>query len=404
MALSVMAFKRTDTAVYRLAALWFSAGLTWSLLATSLLPKDVAALVDESERGFRLGLIYSVAALISVVFPPIIGAWSDRQQTPRIPIILGVGVMVIGLGGLVLARDLIGYGGYFVAAIVIECGSSVMHGAYASIVPRFVPHAAQGAASGAITAMRLTGTILGVIAGVVLTSRLAQGVVAAAILIAGCVVVLSALQSGSSEKIAQDETRVRGSSTDYRPFLFVTLARFFGELGRDAIQPFLLYFLTDVIIRFQVGPTRFGRPEEAQAVLLLIILITAGGSSLLAGHFLNQFGRRRMMWLGALVQAVAALGFAALTDYSAILVVGFVFGLGQGAFLVSSWALTAEVLPSKSHAGRDMGIWHIALVATGLFSSGFGQLLDRAGYNVLFGLSSLSLVCSAVVLMGVQRR
>jgi MFS family permease len=407
--------------VFMLAAHWFGMGFTWSLLATSLLPRDVAGMVGEAEKGFRLGLLYTLAAVISVFVPPIIGAYSDARGDRQRILALGAGVVVLGLMVMLLARSVSGYWGYFCGAMLVEFGSSTMHGAYAAVVPELVPRVQQGRASAAITLLRLTGTIIGVVAGASVLDRTLKFMLASSLVIVTVIVTLKALLTlkalGQSKAIhsatLEPASNFIGTyfSPAYRDFRLVFGSRFLVELGKDALQPFLLYYLIDSVSRFELGPLRLGQPETAQAVLLLCIVGMATVSALIAGQLVDRVGRVKIAVAGGLIQAGAAIGFAVSRDYATTLACGLVFGLGQGAFLVADWALVSAVLPSRSNFGRDMAVWHVSMVATGLFGGLFGRLLDGtnraspgAGYSLLFALSAVSLALGAAFTARVRFR
>jgi MFS family permease len=412
--------------VFMLAAHWFGMGFTWSLLATNLLPRDVAGMVGETEKGFRLGLIYSAAAVISVFVPPIIGAYSDARGDRHRILALGAGVVVFGLMVMLLARSVSGYWGYFCGAMLVEFGSSTVHGAYAAVVPELVPRAQQGRASAAITLLRLTGTIIGVLAGASVLDRTLKFMLASSLVIVTVIVTLKALLTlkalGQSKAIHSATLEPASNSIGtysmgtyfspaYRDFRLVFGSRFLVELGKDALQPFLLYYLIDSVRRFELGPLRLERPETAQAVLLLCIVGMATISALIAGQLVDRFGRVKIAVAGGLIQACAAIGFAISRDYATTLACGLVFGLGQGAFLVADWALVSVVLPSRSNFGRDMAVWHVSMVATGLFGGLFGRLLDGtnrtspgSGYSLLFVLSAVSLALGAALTARVRFR
>jgi MFS family permease len=400
---------------FPLAAYWFGMGFTWSLLATNLLPRDVAAIVGEADKGFRLGLIYTATAVVSVFLPPIIGAWTDARGERHRVLGVGAGIVVFGLMVMLFARSVAGYWAYFCGAMLVEFGSSTAHGAYAAVVPELVPREQHGRASAAITLLRLTGTIMGVLAGASVSDRTLKFMLASSLVIVTVMVTINALRQTKPVHSATLERLPNSIGSyllpAYRDFRLVFGSRFLVELGKDALQPFLLYYLIDSVRRFELGPFHLERPETAQAVLLLCIVGMATISAVIGGRLADRFGRVRIAVAGALIQSVAAIGFALSRDYATTLGCGLVFGLGQGAFLAADWALVSAVLPSRSSLGRDMAVWHVSLVATGLFGGVFGRLLDStnqtshgSGYSVLFALSAVSLAFGAAITARVRSR
>jgi len=88
-----------------------------------------------------------------------------------------------------------------------------------------------------------------------------------------------------------------------------------------------------------------------------------------------------------------------------------VFGVGFGAFCVLEWALASDVLPDPEQAGKDMGLWSLALVVPQVLAaplSGFvldacrGAGLQSVGYSLIFFLAALYFALGTVFVRALE--
>ena len=93
-----------------------------------------------------------------------------------------------------------------------------------------------------------------------------------------------------------------------------------------------------------------------------------------------------------------------------VFAVGALFGLGYGAYQAVDWALVVDVLPGDVSAGRDMGIWHVAIVlpqvlapaATGFTLNGLKPVSLLFGYGVVFVITAAWFVLGTVFVRRVR--
>jgi MFS family permease len=180
----------------------------------------------------------------------------------------------------------------------------------------------------------------------------------------------------------------------YTDFRWVFLTRALVESGRFAVQPFLLYYLKDVIGELRIGPITLPSAELALAALLVLLSLTAALTAITGGPYSDRVGKKPMIYFAGAVMALAALSFALTRDFTVAALAGLIFGLGYGAYVSVDWAMAASVLPDATKHARDMGVWHMALVFPQLFQGLFGQILDAGnraspggGYPILFVLA-----------------
>ena len=95
----------------------------------------------------------------------------------------------------------------------------------------------------------------------------------------------------------------------------------------------------------------------------------------------------------------------------AMAAVALVYFSGWGAYQAVDWALALRVLPKTEAAGKDMGIWHVALVlpqilgpaSTGWIISGAKWAVSaRFAYTLAFAIAALWFSLSAVLVARVR--
>jgi hypothetical protein len=94
-----------------------------------------------------------------------------------------------------------------------------------------------------------------------------------------------------------------------------------------------------------------------------------------------------------------------------MVVVAFIYFSGWGAYQAVDWALALRVLPKTETAGKDMGIWHAALVlpqilgpvSTGWIISGAKWAVSaRFAYVLAFAVAALWFSLSALLVARVR--
>lgn len=176
-----------------------------------------------------------------------------------------------------------------------------------------------------------------------------------------------------------------------------------------AIQPFLLFYLKDVVQQFRIGPVVLPSADLALAALLVLLSLTAALTAITSGPYSDRVGKKPVIYFAGAVMGVAALGFALTQNFAVAALAALVFGLGYGAYVSVDWAMATSVLPDASKHARDMGVWHVALVFPQLFQGVFGQILDagnranpNGGYPVLFAVAVTFFVLGTVFISRVR--
>jgi MFS family permease len=384
---------------FLLAAYWFGFSFHWFLLLPNLMPQDVVGFVGEADKAGYLGWLQGLGAVISLVLPPFLGMWSDRLGKRLNFLLYGTVVNVVGLVAMMLAPN---YGLYFVAYCLVQLGNAVASSPYTALVPDVVPKAEHGTASAALGFFEVLSWILGGVAAVVVSGN--RDTLYLAIIITLVVTTLITYFSTKEPVKASKSSEVPDWKAlmlaPYRDFRWITLTRTIVEFGRFAVQPFLLFYLADVVKNFELFGQDFKNAGTAQTILFVALAVAAAATTLIAGPLSDKYGKKPVVYVAGAGMAVAALGFAVVNTYPLAVLMGMLFGLGFGAYKSADWALATSSLPNEHTYARDMGVWHIALVFPQLFTGFLGQLLDagnkaspNGGYPLLFGVA---VVCFAL--------
>jgi len=376
-----------------LSLFWFATNFLWGALLIVTIPSQVLLMVGDAYKGTGMGWVIGTGAFIALIFPPLVGALSDRARFAlgrRRPfLIVGVVMNCLALLGMAYfprAGDMASFALYIVAFLFVEFGNNVATAPYSAMIPDRVPEEQRGAASGWMGLMTMLGTVGGVAVAGVLTgpsTALLYWLIIGVLLAAMAITVFAVKEEPVNETqpfvFRQFLRSFWISPKVYPDFAWVFLTRLLVMMGIYTVQEFLQYYLKDVIQVFAVlGNVLTTEPEGAVAVLILALMAGAILSTLTAGVLSDQVGRKRMIYLaGALMSLVAAV-FILTQSFTIALLMGLVFGLGYGAYMSVDWALACDVLPSADDFAKDMGIWHIATVFPQVIAVTIaGPLLDN---------------------------
>ena len=199
----------------------------------------------------------------------------------------------------------------------------------------------------------------------------------------------------------------------YPDFAWVWITRALVMLGFYTVQPFVVYYLRDVI--------KAEDPEKVAQYLFLLILIGATISGLVGGYLSDRVGRKKIVYIANSIMAVMTVALVFCNTLPQALAVGVLFGLGYGAYISVDWALGTDVLPNKADAGKDMAVWHISMVLpqsiaaplAGVFLNMFAAPATQgpdgpvyhytqSGYMVIFSMAAAFLILGAVLLRNVR--
>lgn len=184
-----------------------------------------------------------------------------------------------------------------------------------------------------------------------------------------------------------------------RDYAWVFAARTVLFLGYYCVVTFNLYILTDYI-RLPDGLT----PVAATTTLGAISLVCLTVGTAVAGPLADRLDRRRLFVLISSLLTTVSVALPALSPtWTVELVAGVVGGLGFGAYLAVDQALATLVLPSSDAAGRDLGVFHIALNAPQVIGPFLGSaVIELGGYRALFVTGGVLALLGSVAILQVK--
>jgi MFS family permease len=379
-----------------LSAYWFAVNMQSSGIFTILVPAALLRWFPRTPTAL-LGQLAALGALLSMVVPPVFGAWSDRARRrglPRWPMVAaGTAGNVVGLGVMSQTDALAWYAGGLMLAVL---GQNVAVAAYEAMMPEAVPPDQWGAASGYVGLATLTGSIAGLTLAGLAPGPTALRVMAGTALAAA---VITAVE------VPADAAPGVSAAAESRPvcdFVLGLVARFLVMMGMSLLMTYVLYFFQAVL--------HVARPSANTAGVALLALLGAAAATMAAGRRSDRSRRRTLVFAATLPMGLAALAFSLWPSPTAVFGAALLFGVGYGAFLSVDWALSVSTLPRLREAGRDLGVVSLvsnfpAVLAPLLGAGILGRYaLPAEGYRALFAAASLCFLLGGAVALGIDRR
>jgi MFS family permease len=146
-----------------------------------------------------------------------------------------------------------------------------------------------------------------------------------------------------------------------------------------------------------------GAGPGGQTWILSSMSVGLAAGLLVAGVLADDFGRRRLFWLGAVVVAVT-VGIGAVADSTLVLVLARIGqGVGGAALIAGGLGLIGHTFPVGHDRARATGVWGASVGAGIAVGPPFGALLSEAGGwrapYLLFVPAALALAVAARLLL-----
>ncbi|WP_344162411.1 MFS transporter [Kribbella yunnanensis] len=355
-----------------------------------LLPTQVRAIAGDGAPS-ALALITGVSAIASLAVPPVVGLLSDRTRSKwgrRTPwVLLGglataASLLVLGLSGSIAGLLI----GWFLVQGTINVGLNVV----LTTIPDRVPPRRHGLASTVQGLGLPVGSVLGVQLGALFvdSALLGYGVLAAAFALASTLSAWLIREARHSSPVALrprslgGELRQMFSSLRLRDYRWVFVSRFVLYLGYNMINGFTLYILQDFI-----EPPAGVAAADGVATSLTVSLLFLTMGTVVAGPLVDRLGRHRGFVFVSSVLLSGSLFIPLIWQtWSAFLVSTALSGFALGLYLGVDLALATLVLPKAGDAGRDLGVFHIALTAPQVVAPFLASLAvtTLGGYRMVF--------------------
>lgn len=348
-----------------LASYWFGANFVWGAFLGTVLSTQMQRLAPNNYAEM-LGKLYAFAAIPAILVPLIIGPLSDRCTSKlgrrRPYILVGSIVGLVGLGIVQFGFQQVSLPIYISGYFLLQIGTNTALASFSGIIPDLVPENQRGTASGYMAVVSQVATLLGVILIGQLISKARHTEVF--ILIGGVYALFTVI---SLIGIKEPQVTVKWPKFDfvsylkslwidprtYPDFAWVWLTRALMMLGFYLIQPYIQFYLRDVV--------HVKDPAGEASMVIGLILIAATISGFVGGVISDKVGRKPVVIYSSVLISVMCVALAFCQNLNQALIAGIIFGLGYGAYISVDWALGADVLPSQNDSGKDMAVWHVAM-------------------------------------------
>lgn len=420
-----------------ISGFWLATNAHWGAILVVMLPIEIGKIAP-ANRASALGLFTAIGAIFAIFCPLLVGPLSDRCASKfgrRRPYmawgtvinLVGLAMMawvITGFKGVSNSPPLwLGYSATFflflAGYLVVQFGNNVATAAYMGVLPDLVPDDQRGIASGYYAVMCQAGTLIGAVgAGLFLANAsyiIQYGFLALLFLVIGPASLLGFKENPLSQKPPKMSWLRYFASLWINPknepdFFWVWVTRFLVMLGFYAVEPFINYYLRDVI--------QVSNSGQASGIMIGVILVAASISGFIGGSISDRIGRKKVVYFATGLMAIFVLGFAVCHTFLQALLIGIVFGVGFGAYTSVDWALGTDVLPDLDHAAKHMAVWHVSMtlpqsiappIAGLIIGSDIVRVVSetevqygRLGYTFVFGFCSVCFLLGAVFLKNIR--
>lgn len=324
----------------------------------------IAAFAPDAKNDYY-STITAIGSFLILFAVPLQGALSDRTTSRwgrRKPWILGCLVVSLVSCALVgLINNIVAIGVFYVIAQVsMQCAFST----YSVIPVEGVPDCYRGRVMGFMGMFGALATSAGsYIAGALVTMPVVLMItpVAAALITTLPLLFLYRDPAKRKEDVSSLELKEVFGSMLVNPaqnknYFFVWVTRLLTGFTIAALFSYFTYYLIDVM---QVPLTNIGTVAGTLTLMsapVSIIFFTC------SGWISDKIGRRKPLVVASGLCMAASLIIAGTSHSFVQFAIGWlVFAMGQAMYLTADLALCAAVLPDKKDAGKDMGMFQVAL-------------------------------------------
>lgn len=388
------------------SAYWFATSFKWYILLLVVIPGQVVEIVRaeavqsgltlaqadayaETVKNTKWGMVVLIGAIWALFGPMIFGGWSDRMRSKfghRQPFIaFGAALTVIALLFLADAKS---YWVLVVGYLLLQFSDDVGTGPYSAMVPEIVPEQNRGRASSVMSMLQLLGQIGSAVSALVVYSVIKDPTAAlkTVYLGVGTVNALCALWTLWTIRAVRPESDTPNEREFFlrqwlrpfkqRDFVWVWFTRLLSALSFFLVTTYIRNFLTDAYSSFALFGKDLGGAGMAVNVLGLTMSLSGAFGSIYAAKNADRLGRKKLIYVAGFMIFCVMVPFAFVRDYTVAWVLAALFGAGYGLYLSADWALVSDIIPNKSAAGVEMGVWASSIVSVQLLSGGYGRVID----------------------------
>ncbi|MDP3801854.1 MFS transporter [Brevundimonas sp.] len=328
-------------------------------LLTLLLPGK-AQLMGGAEKALLLSQMAMLGGLTAAFANVLFGTLSDRTRTPlgrRRPWILGGLVLValsLGLIGRADSPLQLAFG-----VVAFQLAVNALFAPLAALVPDMVGDAQKGlisawAGAALPVANLFTAVVVTRLAGSTPLQFAVVVVVAAALILP---FALTLREPSSSRPVPTPLGQSFAALRDRR-FFWTFVSRLLVESAVAINTLYLLFLLQDVP---EATPPGWS-PLQLFGALLIASTLAATISGFVGGVSSDRVRRRRPFVIAGGVGMAAGLALMiGWPQWPGPLAAQVLFGAAHGLHATTVAAMTAEILPDRARAGRDLGVMNMAI-------------------------------------------
>lgn len=365
----------------------------------SLLLPEKAGAIGAADRAMLLSLAAMLGGATAVAANLLFGALSDRTRSRfgrRRPwILIGMVMVAVSLALLALARTPIHL---VVGVIVFQIAVNALYAPLTALVPDLVPDGQKGL----ISAWAGAALPLANLFTVLVVSRLAGSTdaqFAVVGLAAGVLILPFALRlrepppEGPAAPFRLSLTALRNGR-----FRALFTSRLLAESAVAINTLYLLFWVQELPTRsIPAGWSAL----DAFGVLLLVSTLAATLGGFAAGTLSDRWrGRRVFVVAGCAGMALAFVMMVGWPTWTGLLTAQLLFGASHGVHATSVAAMTAESLPDRKRAGRDLGVMNMAVAAPQSLAPACAAMLLALGLplSAVFVAAGVAATAAALLL------
>ena len=366
-----------------------------------------AAVLAPASKAELVSQIALLGAVVAALANLLVGFLSDRTRgrwgRRRPWIVIGAVLAAASYGLIDLANTPL----TLVASILaFQLAFNLAFAPLQALVPDRVPDRQKGWVSAMASLGLPLGSVIGsVLVGVLVHDMTMRFVALAAIVLATLVPFALAIRDPLPETPPPRLSRLKFSWPRFTAdFSFVWVGRCLVLTAFSMAQIYLLLYLQET---FAAHVAQGWTPEAEMARMAVVFGVANAAVGVLAGRASDLLGRRKLfVFGGAVVLGGAMLGLALARGWLGVAISYGVLGCGAGCYFAVDLALIAQVLPSASSVGRDLGVINLSNTVPQIAEPAIAGVLlaaPNASIRWVFALAAVLAVLGAGMVLPIRR-